>query len=235
MKLFQLSNKSGWGYLQGMSERMLPPVYCPVCKSMTGCSNGNFPCIDVKKIDFEIPGIPVKVEVFAELKRKLQPIYPADFEVQFSQSLGVAIVQAKGRIGDLIGFVGSGLCCFKTEALEKLNQSGITPIQAYPVRFKRKSEWEGKIVEGQIQGHLSLGNATHPDGKMTECPICGRDNLRELQDSRMCIKRSSVPAVGDFFAIKHWADSIIVTERFKSAAENFLNNVAFIEVPVVNE
>lgn len=213
----------------------LPPVYCPACKSMAGRNNGSFPCINPEKVDFEIPGIPVKVEVFTDLKQKLQPLYPVGFTVLFSQKFGLLTVEAKGRIGDLVGHIGSGLCCFKTEALEKLNQSGITPIQAYPVRFKRKSEWNGKIVEGQIQGHVSLGNATCPDGRMTECQICGRDNLRELDDSKMCIKRSSIPELGDFFAVKHWADSIIVTERFKLAAEKILNNVGFIEIPVVDD
>ena len=234
VRLYQLGSDLSEGYLQGRREHYVPPVLCPAC-GMTGCYSIDLPCVDVDKAGIKIPGKPVPPEVFAELKKQLQPLYPAGFPVQKSQGLGLLKAEARGKLNDLIGFVGAGLCCFKKEKLKELNRSGIEPIQSFPVHFSPKSAWFGKIVEGQIQGLVSFGNTTHPKGEWKECPHCGWHDMRSLDASKICIKKSSVPQKGDFFGVRQWGQIMIVTERFKECAKNILRNANFTEVTVVDE
>ena len=235
MKIFELHHKLLSGaYLQGSREFHLPPVRCPVCGDL-GAYSVNLPGVDPRKIGVKIPGKIVTPEIFADLKAKLQPFYPAGFTVQKCQGLGLLQASARGKLQDLVLFCGAGLCCFKAEALEKLNQSGIQPIQAFPVLFNKRSAWSGKIVEGQVHGTVSFGNSVHPSGKLIECPYCGGYNFKRLDTTKICINRNSIPKAGDFFAVKQWGTIHMVTERFKNAAESILANALFVEVTLVDE
>jgi hypothetical protein len=193
------------------------------------------PMVDITKANIKLPGKPVTPDVFKQIKTSLQPLYPKGFIVQKGQGLGLMEAEVCGELNDLIVFSGAGLCCFKKESLEKLNRTGITPIQMFPLIFETGSKWDGKIVEGAVHGLVSFGCAIHPQNELKECEHCGGYNLKRLDESKICIKRSSIPMEGDFFAVKEWGTVHIVTERFKEACFGVLNNASFTEVPIVEK
>ncbi|MEI7733559.1 MAG: double-CXXCG motif protein [Verrucomicrobiota bacterium] len=235
MKLYELSLKDPWkGCLHGGRVRNTPPVVCPKCGwRMT--ESVDLPSVDPSKFDFFLPGKPIPVESWVEIKPRLAPYYPPGFPVQQQQSLGPLHTSSQGKLEGMFVSVGSGICCFEKDLFLKFMETEVYPIQAFPVFFKRKSKYEGRLVEGHSHGVVSFGNSIHPRGELRTCELCGMNNILQLIDARICIKKSSLPTQGDYFAVQEWGSVRIVTERFRDCAAPIFANLSFREVPVVDE
>ena len=233
MKLYDLDLKDRFaGFLQCIAPHYTPPILCPKC-GWASCPSLTLPCVDVGETP--IPGRPVTPLVFQQVARALTPFYPQGFPVRQQQCLGQPSAQSRGKPGLAVVQIGAGVSCFDGDTFARLNATGIAPIQAVPVRFRKNHKSAGRYVAAQATGLVSMSRHFHPTGQLSVCEICGQMNLSKRDPERIAIKRSSIPDSGDFFAILEWGEVLVVTERFRDCAAGLFPELVFREIPVLDD
>jgi len=219
----------------GHRKWVIAVLVCPK-HGWRGRFSTSYPIVDLSKVSPPVPKRALKLAEFEEIKTRLRPLVPAQLEILPCQGYGPLIAEAHGKLSDAIMVVGDGTSCMRLEKFEKLKKQGLPDLQGVEAKVKYKLEPGIRVMEIQIQGHVRLGSPSFPGGITNYCPICRCDiGLRELRESQVTVKESSIPKQGDVFGLLDWHQGIIVTEHFVEVAQGVLGNAKFDEIKLVDE
>jgi len=229
--------------VQGSRKWSLPNIKCPRCPLTAGPLR-SYPIVDLSGLADRKPfesGWPVPLERFRELAEIVRPYIPAHLPIERSTHLGPLTGKVTRPPEDYATSFLFGTDLLREEAFVRLCERSGLRLQGVPAKVRCRKDPELRLVELQADALVNLvpealPPQALPDGELRVCPLCGLNNIKEIQSDWIAIKRSSIPAQGDYFDLKEYPGFFMVTERLKEAMEEAgIRGVLFGEVLVTDE
>lgn len=224
--------------VEGERKWRLPNIRCESCPLTTGPMR-SYPCVDLSHMqgarNFVDPR-PVSPKRFTELAQMVRRYVPEHLPLERTAGLGPFYGRTARILYDYAVAFLWGSPLLRAQAFTRICRQASLRLQGIPARIRSTKEPALEMVEVQIDGFVSLAAEALPQDGLRVCPLCGRNNIKELRPESVVVKRSSIPAAGNIFDLIEFGTTPLVTERLRRAVGSAgLTNVRFDEVRIAEE